>query len=238
LFMKVFDCHLHIEEGLDAYNVPLANANIIFNHVSSYKSLAEKFSPYSHSLIFDYRSNFDFVAETVRSKKIKALKIHSRIQRIDDDEYDKVIQHLIKLDSTIPIIYDAFYFGHELTYQPNLKRLIEMATRFPKSKFIVAHAGGHHVLDYFFHLRDLKNVGFDLSFSLQYLGDTSAFIDLEKLLKHTDERRLFWGSDFPFADPKVQFDNLMEIFLRLNYRSESVERVYTQNWKEFCSYYE
>lgn len=236
--MEVFDCHIHVENGLDTYNVPLTNANIIFNHVPSYKSHANKFATYSHSLIFDYKLNFDFVAEMTRSKKIKALKIHSRIQQIDDDEYSQVFTYLKKLDSNIPIIYDAFYFGHELAYQPSLPRLIELATRFPKSKFIVAHAGGHHVLDYFFHLRDLDNVGFDLSFSLQYLEGTSSFIDLEKLLKYTDSRKLFWGSDFPFADPKIQFDNLMSIFSKLNYGSKRIEEICTQNWGEFCSNYD
>lgn len=235
--MEVFDCHIHIENDMDAYNVPLLNANIIFNHVSSYKNYADKFPSYFHSLIFDYKQNFDFVAEMTRSKKISALKIHSRIQRIDDDEYSQVFTYLKKLDSSIPIIYDAFYFGHELAYQPSLPRLIELATRFPKSKFIVAHAGGHHVLDYFFHLRDLKNVGFDLSFSLQYLESTSSFIDLEKLVRYTDSGRLFWGSDYPFADPKIQFDNLMKIFSKLNYSSKKIEGVCTKNWAEFCSSY-
>lgn len=236
--MEVFDCHLHIEEGIEAYNVPLANANIIFNHVSSYKQYAEKFSSYFHSIIFDYKQNFDFVADVVKSQKVKALKIHSRIQQISEDEYDRICDWLKRLDSNIPIIYDAFYFGHELSYQPSLQGLIQLATRFPKSKFIVAHAGGHHVLDYFFHLRDLKNVGFDLSFSLQYLEGTSSFTDLEKLLKHTDSRRLFWGSDFPFADPKIQLNNLMQIFLKLNLSSDNLERICTQNWEEFCSNYE
>lgn len=71
---NLFDCHLHIENGLKQYDLPLTNGNIIFNQVDSYLQNATKYSNFHHSLIFDYKNNFDFVAACAKEKKNKCIK--------------------------------------------------------------------------------------------------------------------------------------------------------------------
>ncbi len=231
--MNIFDCHLHVDNGLDEYDLPLDRGNVIFNHVDSFRKWSSSYPSFSQSLIFDFRNNLDFVTDTIKAGQIRALKIHSRVQQIGDADYEIISQELQRINESIPIIYDAFYYGHDFKHQPNLPRLAWLAEKFPNNKFIVAHAGGHRVLDYFFHLRELKNIGFDLSFSLQYLLNTSAFADLEKLIRHTDRRRLFWGSDFPYAKPDGQLNTLLAMLSRLKFHDKEIEDVCELNWMEF-----
>jgi predicted TIM-barrel fold metal-dependent hydrolase len=232
--LNLFDCHLHVEKGLDEYDLPISNANVIYNTVESFQINNQKYPNYYSSLIFDI-NHFDFIETCVSEGKIVALKIHSRLQKIGVDEYDLIIKYLKKLNRNITIIYDAFYFGPEMSFQPNLDKLIDLINKFPSSNFVIAHSGGYKILEYFFHLRTFKNVGFDLSFSLQYLSDTSCFSDMVKLINYTDKSKLFFGSDFPFAKPSTQLNELNSIMNNLNFSERIKNDILESNWVNFLT---
>ena len=117
-------------------------------------------------------------------------------------------------------------------YQPSLQSIINIAQEFPDKKIIVAHSGGHKVLEYFFHLRTLENVYYDLSFSLQYLSDTSCFLDLIKLIKYTNKNKIMFGSDHHWASAKFQFDVLNGIFEKLQLNQEEKQKIVFDNSQE------
>lgn len=137
------------------------------------------------------------------------------------------------MDENIPIIYDAFYYGDEIQFQPNLKELVNLVKAFPNRRFIIAHAGGYEILKYYFHLRTLTNVGYDLSLSLQYLEDSSCRQDLKKLIKFTSKEKLFFGTDYPFASPSNQVQILNQIFYELGLTDKEKEGIFNNNWKKF-----
>lgn len=229
--MKIFDCHCHIEQGLLNYDLDnVCHRNIIFNSIDDYKNFIQDVPEGdSVSLIFDYKSNLDYVLDAVNKKEINALKIISRDQQLNESDYALLINKLKLVKKNIPIIIDAFYYDHHLKYQPSLVSIIEIAKQFPDRKIIVAHSGGHKILDYFFHLRTLKNIYYDLSFSLQYLYDSSCFLDLIKLIKYTDKNKIMFGSDYHWASPKQQFKILNEIFNKLNFNESDVQKIFFFN---------
>lgn len=229
----VFDCHLHLEKDNEARKLAAKEGNIIFNSMEKYQQFSDHYSDYYQSLIFDWEKNLDFYRTLIDSGKIVCLKIHSRIQKIDTSQYPILINTLSKLERNIPIIYDAFYYGAELAYQPSLSGLIEMVKAFPDRKFVVAHAGGYEILKYFFHLKEYVNVGFDLSFSLQYLMDSSCSADLVKLIRYTDKRRIFFGSDSPHASLTKQVVVLEKILRELALNQEEIDGIFKYNWKRF-----
>lgn len=233
MISEIFDCHLHVDHELTNYNIEIVNANIIFNYIEQYISQKDKYPSFYKSLIFDFRNNYDYVFNEIRSEKIHAIKIHSRIQQIESHEYPELLKAIKRTGNNIPIIYDAFYFGSDIEFQPSLSGLLYLARELPNTKFIVAHAGGYKILEYFFHLRELKNVAFDLSFSLQYLSDSSAKFDLIKLIKYTSKEKLFFGSDFPYADPKKQVSNLFDILINLSIPTRDIEAVFSTNWLNY-----
>lgn len=229
--MKIFDCHCHIEKGLGNYDLSdVAHKNIIFNSIADYeKYIAEVKKEDSVSLIFDFKKNLDYVLEKVNASNISALKIHSREQKLTEADYPALIDKLALVKKNIPIIIDAFYFDHHLQYQPSLKSIIDIAEKFPSKKIIVAHSGGHKILDYFFHLRTLNNIYYDLSFSLQYLSDSSLLQDLIKLIKFTPKDKIMFGSDYHWASAKYQLDILNKILNDLNIDQSEKEKILFHN---------
>jgi hypothetical protein len=232
--MKIFDCHCHIEKGLLNYNLDnVVRKNIIFNSIEDYeKYIADVPKGDAVSLVFDFKNNLDYVLDKVNTNQIQALKIISRDQKLTESDYSTLIDKLRLVKKNIPIIVDAFYFDHHLMYQPSLQSIITIAQEFPDKKIIVAHSGGHKVLDYFFHLRNLENVYYDLSFSLQYLSDTSCFLDLIKLIKYTNKNKIMFGSDHHWASAKFQFEILNGIFDKLQLNQEEKQKILYDNSQE------
>jgi len=213
---KIFDAHTHIEKSFNEYDlVGVKHKNVIFNTIKSYVKNKELVScDDTISLILDVEK-FSFVFKEIENGKINGIKIHSREQKLNNSEYDKIFIFLSKIPDNIPVIYDAFYFGDNIEFQPSLSKLISLAKGFPEKNFIVAHSGGHKILEYFFHLRQLKNIYFELSFSLQYLFDSSCFLDLKKLIKYTPANKLIFGTDYYWASPSFQWEVLENIFFDL-----------------------
>jgi len=233
----MFDCHIHVETGLEKYDAELTSGNIIFNSIESYEQHASLYPNFKHSLIFDINKDLSCFKNLIENNKIVCLKIHSRIQHIAEKDYPLLTEKLKELGSNIPIIYDAFYYGEDIEFQPNLVELIKLIKTFPNRKFIIAHAGGYEILKYYFHLRTFPNVGYDLSLSLQYLEDSSCRQDLIKLIKFTPKERLFLGTDYPFASPSNQVNVLNKIIQELNLTEEEKEGIFTSNWLKWVEIY-
>ena len=228
--MKIFDCHLHIEKGLKDYDLgSVTKSNVIFNEIETYEKFIDKVKPSdSVALVFDVK-NFDFVVDQHKKKRINALKIISRDQKLTQRDYDFIQEKLPLFSDDVVVIIDAFYYGAELLFQPSLTEIIRTAVNFPNKKIVVAHCGGHKVLDYFLHLRQLPNIYYDLSLSLQYLYDSSTFLDLIKLINYTPKEKIMFGTDYYWASPKKQYQILNEIFDRLSVAASEREMILYQN---------
>jgi len=235
--MKIFDCHTHIENGLSSYDLDSVDRrNIIFNSLDSYTANRPEVSASDTvSLIFDYTNNLSHVMKELNEKKLNALKIHSRIQKLSEADYPSLTEHLKQVPDDIPIIVDAFYYGDDIEHLPSLPYIIKWAKLFPERKFIVAHCGGYEILKYLFHLRTLPNIYYDLSFSLQYLADSSLYIDMIKLIKYTDKSKIMYGSDYHWASPKMQYEVLTGIFDKLNLPQKEREMILYYNAEKVFS---
>lgn len=225
----IFDCHRHLSSS-KAYDLEVVKSNYIFNEVESFQRNVPLISlEDAVSLIFDIQHNEPFVRTVFDSGRLNAFKIHSRVQKLGRGDYDDILEKLNYWGVKIPVIVDAFYFGQDLDYQPSLPFIISLANTLPSTPIVVAHIGGYKLLEYFFHLRELPNVFLDLSFSLQYLADSSLFIDLKKVLRFWDRSRIMFGSDFPYASPKYQFEILQSILKDLNYQEPELHQVLFSN---------
>jgi predicted TIM-barrel fold metal-dependent hydrolase len=210
--MRIIDCQAHVDEGIETYDLEVSGRNVIFNSVSSYKAnqhLVGKTD--SIALIFDFKSNLEFVKHEVNGGKVNALKVHSRVQQLRGDDYRILQRELLTMPKNLPVIVDAFYWGADMDHQPDLRALVELVKSDPKRDWVVAHFGGYEVMKYFVHLRPLKNIHYDLSLSLEYFEDSSLLMDFKKVIRWTDKSRMMFGSDFPDGSPKKQFQILMRL---------------------------
>lgn len=225
----IFDCHRHLSPA-KVYDLEVVKSNYIFNDVASYQqNVAFVSRQDAVSVIFDIHQNEPYIKSVFDSGKLNAFKIHSRVQKLRAEDYELILQHLLDWNVRIPIIVDAFYFGQDLDYQPSLPFIVSLAKKLPNTPIVVAHAGGYELLKYFFHLKELTNIFLDLSFSLQYLADSSLFLDLKKVLRFWDRSRIMFGSDFPYASPSYQADIFTGILKDLNYAESELHQVQFSN---------
>jgi len=228
--MKIFDCHYHIPSGNEIYAINDSGRNIIFNSVESYLNHEGGFKQQdSCTVLFDFRNDPGRNRKLITENKINAWKIHSRLQKISSADYPVLIEKLEDLKPEIPLVIDAFYYGDDLAFQPDLGGIVSIAKRFPHVPVVVAHAGGYQVLRYFYHLKSIENIYFDLSFSLSYLKLTSAFMDFRNLIKTGDENRILFGTDFPFVNAADQLNTLEEIFLDLKTPEHAMSKIFYSN---------
>lgn len=215
--MKIFDCHTHIERGFNDYSLPnVANKNIVFDSIDSYRKNRHLVNSTDVvSLIIDL-DQIDYVRQEVENGLVNAIVIHARDQKLNCDDYAFLLKSLALFPDQLPVLIDSFYYGEDINHQPSLEMIIEFAKKYPKKKFVIEHSGGYEVLRYFFHLRPLNNIYYDLSFSLQYLYDSSCFLDIKKLIKYTDKTKIMYGSDYFWASPSLQLEILQSIFCDLD----------------------
>jgi predicted TIM-barrel fold metal-dependent hydrolase len=211
--MRIFDAHCHIEKTLQGYNLQAQHRNIIFNDVDLYKRLHVNVDAQdTKTLLFDFRRNLDFVTEQATKKAIQGFKVHSRIQKLNVSAYEELYDAFQTIEAEhLPVVFDAFYTGSELEYQPNLEKIVEFARLFPNNTVIIAHCGGYRVLEYLQHLKNVPNIVFELSFSLSYLQYSSVYRDFELLLRFADRNRIIFGTDFPYVDAQDQ----LKVFLKM-----------------------
>jgi len=216
--MPVFDAHVHLGgEGL-RYDLDLVGRNVIFNDVpsySTYSARAQRSENEAVTLILALGDDAQIVRQAAHEGRIDALKIHSRAQRLDAQGWETARCALAGMPAALPVVVDAFYFGKDLQFQPSLPAIAGLLEQFPDRTFVIAHCGGYRVLEYFFHLREFSNCWYDLSFSLQYLADTSCRDDLKKLIRYTDKAKIVFGSDYPYASPSGQYETLKNIAAEL-----------------------
>ena len=222
--MKIFDGHSHISDK--TYDLNVAFRNIIFNDISEYNAFDSQAD--CISIIFDYK-NYDINSLIKSDPRIKAIKIHSRLQSLNRKGFTDLLSELKKLNLDLPIIYDAFYYGPELEFAPRIADVVDLSEQFPDVPIIVAHSGGHKVLDYFYHLRPLSNVHYCISNSLPYLKGSSSFLDFIHLIKYTPSDKILFGSDFPYCSPSHTYDLLMDIFKSLQLDQAHQESILYSN---------
>lgn len=236
---KIFDSHIH-------FNM---KANNIVNDFKEVVSILEGFililNTYEEKQLFlkeflnDFNENYPLsaialnyqlfdseISNLLISKNIKlGVKIHPRLSNIKIDDFENIVNKLKNFKFSF-IIIDCFYYGSSLVNHINLELSIYIAKKFSNTKILLAHGGGHKVLEYMLYTRDLKNIYYDFSFTIAYLQDTSVWIDMIKFFKFNENRILF-GSDYPeFAVEHIKFcyEKLIKQALNVN-NSELIEKV-------------
>lgn len=229
--MRIFDAHYHLDKGEENYNIEADRRNYIFNYIEQYRLHSSNIDQkHPRSLLFDFSDEFNFVKQEVKSGRIQGLKIHSRLQKLHDEDYEKLFDAYSEVsDHKLPTILDAFYFGDDLSVQPNLNRIAQMVKLFPDNTFIIAHSGGIRVLEYFLHLKNLPNVVFELSLSLSYLKYASVHRDFSVLLRFGDRNRIIFGTDFPYVDAGDQLNVFLYLAHELGIREADMDKILFAN---------
>ena len=126
----------------------------------------------------------------------RGLKLHPRIQcyRPDDESCVAVVQRAGDLG--LPVLLDCFPDGDWLMAGLGVLHYATLARKAPDTTVIVAHAAGHHCLDLLMLAKRVKNLWFDISYSLLYYKSPvvdSLFYALESIRYE----KVLFGTDYP-----------------------------------------
>lgn len=229
MVLKIFDNHSHLSSD-KAYDLDVWNRNIIFNSIEEYESFVSSGKSAKFiSIIADINRFNDFKTILEGDKRVIAIKIHSRLQELDEEKFYDLVARLKSIKLSKPIIYDAFFYGPALEHAPRISDIIYLSNEFPELDIVVAHSGGHKILDFFYHLRPLQNIYYDLSNSLTYLQHASVFQDIVHLIRFTPKTKILFGSDFPYCSAAETKTLLDKICQNLELSESEISSIYSKN---------
>lgn len=241
--MKIFDSHIHLEDNIfqqtpvdmSQYNLHIHGGNFIVNFLERYdlylQHIINSRGKYSLTCIFDFREekNITQFLNRVKLGHIQAAKIHSKIQHINEHEYDLLACQLTRVPNNVPIILDGWYDWNNLSTQPSLAQNIRLALEHPDKKFIIAHAGGAKILDYFLHTRKIDNIYYDLSLTLGYFKGCSVWKDVKHFVRYIPSTKILYGSDYPYYDPVLQYKRLVKIMHKCGLEQSDIDNIMYNN---------
>ena len=154
------------------------------------------------------------------------VKIHPDYQEtpINDEKYIRILSCAKELDLTVVTHagIDAGYRDRTVMCPPELAR--EIIDRVGHPKLVLAHCGGYESFDDVYELLCGRDVYFDTSYVLRYLGEEN----LKKMLsKHGNDKILF-ASDSPWSD--IEGD--VKILKSFNLGKETEDKLFCENAKK------
>jgi predicted TIM-barrel fold metal-dependent hydrolase len=149
--------------------------------------------------------------QRLHKEGLRFVKLHPRLGGYSLSD-ESVIELLTNLSAEVlnpVVLVCSFQFGSissKSGFEANMHRL---ATLFPQITFIAMHAMGMQLFSLIEATRNLRNVYWDISYSLDFYT-LETYVDMLKFACSKFDQRVVWGSDFP------EFTSV-ESLLRLDY---------------------
>lgn len=164
------------------------------------------------------------------------LKLHPRLQQFEVDDVRTIRLVNLAGDMGIPVLVDAFPDGTHLMQGFSALKYAGLARQCPNTKIIIAHMGGHHVIDFMMLAKRLPNVYFDFSFSLLYYQGSSVPTDMVYAMRSMKFERILYGSDYPDRSISVSLDRSLDFLKSQNITDDQLERIMFQNAREILGW--
>lgn len=128
------------------------------------------------------------------------LKIHPRRQGISINEPEVRDTLAWAAERGLTVLFDVFLWGASLG-NADLEPLAyhALAQALPNLRMVLAHAGGHKIMDAFLVAKANPNVFLDVSFTPVYFRGSSIAQDVGFVCARLPAGRVLYGSDFPFT---------------------------------------
>lgn len=131
-------------------------------------------------------------------KNIRLLKLHPRLQNFDPLSRNVVRLLEVCVEFDVPALFDCFPFDRRRPLVASLPLVFDkLAKLIPSAKIILAHAGGHRVLDACMVAKSNENIFLDISYTPIFFQGSSVPKDLAFALKKVGARKVLYGSDYP-----------------------------------------
>ncbi len=252
--MKVIDFHTHLplkqnsaEQAFTAYRKELDRSGtekavllpLVRDRIGN-KSIAQACRRDPRIIAFaalDPRSS-SAVGELKRAVEkygLQGVKLHPRLENFSvlSKPVLKVVQAAGRLG--VPVLVCAFPDSALLSRGNTPVSFGALAEHCPETQIVLAHAGGHYVMDVLMMIKKHKNLHMDISFSLSYYAGSSVPQDIVYAVKSLRGERVFYGSDFPERGMEEAIGLARRLFEENNVEKETQQMVFFKNASYFLS---
>lgn len=254
----IIDAHLHLDEKIDGTAQEAAAelcrqltdsqiARALVLHLEAQPWSAAEFSeairPYQqlrafvnvHPHAVDAREQ---LRNAVENLGFIGLKLHPRLQKFDTDDAEAVRLVQFAGEMNIPVLIDAFPDGTHLMSGFSPLKYASLVKQSPNTRVIVAHMGGHHVLDMMMLAKRLPNMYFDISYSLLYYQGSSVPDSMVYAIRSMKNSRVFYGSDYPDRSIGKSLKMSLDYLRGKGFTDGEMELLLFGNAREFFGWYD
>ena len=158
----------------------------------------------------------------IKAAGLSGIKIHPDIQgvNLNDPRLMEVYAACERLD--IPVTLHTGDYRHDFSHP---RRLVEVLHTFPRLRVNGAHFGGWSIYDLAVEYLEHERCFMDASSSFAFLGRRR----VRELIELYGPERIMFGSDFPMANPVVEYDRMMS----LGFSAKECEQLLWHTAEEF-----
>ena len=180
----------------------------------------------------------DQLTNCVRNLGYIGLKLHPREQNYSvlDERTQNLVLHAGELG--VPVIIDTFPDGRFILQGFYPRDFALLAQSCPETRIVMAHMGGHYVLDFLMLAKAVPNICFDISFSLLYYKSDAVIENMICGLKSLKYDRAFYGSDYPQWPLKEALTKTVDVFKQKGVDSRAIEKILYHNAKGFFQWHD
>jgi len=251
--MKVIDMHLHLDEtiegdskvALDFLSSEMTKEGIskgLLLHLNTqrfnYEDLGRELGHFKNIVGFLNINPMDKDAclqleDGVRKLNYKGLKLHPRLNKYRANHPKVKILFKKAHDLGIPTLVDAFPDGKSLLLGDEVTQYGELALSCPDAPLIVAHFGGHRVIDMMLVAKRVPNIYLNIAYTLLYYRGSSITGDVIYAIKSMNGERIFYGSDYPDRGLGETLRLTLDVFDKFNLTSDLMQKVLYKNAEKF-----
>ena len=120
--------------------------------------------------------------------------------------------------------------------QPPARAQVGVAKACPDTRIVVAHMGGHHVLDLMMLAKRIPNMYFDTSYTLLYYRGSAVIQNIVYAMRSMRFERIFYGSDYPDRSIKDTVDGSYNLLKEYGLSEDEITKILYTNAKEFLDW--
>lgn len=186
------------------------------------------------TLLLDFRHpNVHRHLEDANELGIKGIKFHSYLQRIQDKDFDSIVD-LCKAAEKIGmfICIDASYGTIDLYKYDNLKLATSVAEHVKDSPIVLLHCGGARILEAMLIAHLQNNIYLESSLTLPFYEGSNLWINIAYAFRKLNCDRILYATDFPYITIERSIEAHKNFFTEYNFSHEEIEKIMFQNAKK------
>ena len=174
--------------------------------------------------------------EKLKENGVSGIKLHPRLHKynVETKNCIKTAKFAGKLG--LPVIICGFMDGLNLKLGNTPDAFGRLADKCPETKILMAHAGGHKIIDSMMIMKSCPNLYLDISFSLLYYKACPRIMqDIKYVIESTKGKKILWGTDYPDRPYAKTVKLAMVELNKMNLGLEIKKKILEQNPLKFLN---